>query len=342
MELGLIFSTAANAVLPILLLILLGYGLRRSGMLTDDFSKLGSKLVFNVFLPVMLFNNVYEIEGFSSINWTMVWYVIAIICLLFVLGYVSALFATKVPERRGVIMQCAYRSNFAIIGIPLASALGGTEAIAMTAVVSAFSIPLYSIFSVVSLTMFMRDSSGKRQSAKSVLLSIITNPLIIAVLLGFVVLGIRTIQKEVLGQAVFTISGSLPFVYTALKNIASIASPFALVVMGAQFTFSAVKGLFKEIAVGTLCRIVIAPILGIGIAVLLTTYTDWFSCGVNEFPALIALFGSPMAISGAVMAAQMGNDEQLSTQLVVWPSVFSILTIFLTVCLLLPAGFLAA
>lgn len=342
MELSLIFATAANAVLPILLLILLGYVLRRIGMITEDFSKLGSKLVFNVFLPVMLFNNVYDIEAFSAINWTMVIYVMAIICLLFALGYVAAICSTKVPERRGVIMQCSYRSNFAIIGIPLAAALGGTEAIAMTAVVSAFSIPLYSIFSVISLTMFMKDSNGKRQSVKSVLSSIVTNPLIIAVMLGFVALGIRTAQSAIFGEIVFSISGNLPFLHTALKNIASVASPFALVVMGAQFTFSAVKGLFKEIAVGTVCRIVIAPILGIGIAVLLTTNTDWFSCGVNEFPALIALFGSPMAISGAVMAAQMGNDEQLSTQLVVWPSVFSILTIFLTVCLLLPAGFLAA
>ena len=62
--------------------------------------------------------------------------------------------------------------------------------------------------------------------------------------------------------------------------------------------------------------------------------------GTTLLAALIALFGSPMAVSGAVMAIQMKNDEQLSTQLVVWPSLFSILTIFLTVCILMPAGLL--
>lgn len=342
MELSLIFATAANAVLPILLLILLGYGLRRLGLINEDFTKLGNNLVFNVFLPLMLFDNVYTIESFSSINWPLVVYVVFIICLLFAIGYLAAVCSTKVPERRGVIMQCSYRSNFAIIGIPLASALGGPEAIAVTAVVSAFSMPFYNVFSVVSLTMFMKDGSGKRQSMKSVMKSVVTNPLIIAVGLGFVVLIIRLVQNALFDRTVFSLSEHLPFVYSAIKSAASIASPFALIVMGAQFTFSAVKGMFKEIAVGTLFRIVIAPLIGIGLAILLTTYTDWFTCGVNEFPALVAFFGSPMAISGAVMAMQMGNDEQLSTQLVVWPSIFSILTIFITVCLLLPAGFLAA
>ena len=171
MELSLIFATAANAVLPILLLILLGYGLRRINLINEEFTKLGNNLVFNVFLPLMLFDNVYTIESFSSINWPLVVYVVFIICLLFAIGYLAAVFSTKVPERRGVIMQCSYRSNFAIIGIPLASALGGPEAIAVTAVVSAFSMPFYNVFSVVSLTMFMKDGSGKRQSLKSVMMS---------------------------------------------------------------------------------------------------------------------------------------------------------------------------
>ena len=119
------------------------------------------------------------------------------------------------------------------------------------------------------------------------------------------------------------------------------ASPLALLVMGGQFEFSAVKGLKKEIIVGTLSRVVFAPALGISVAILLSRSTDLLTCGVNEFPALIALFGSPVAVSSAVMAGSMGNDEQLATQLVVWTSIASILTIFLQVCILMGAGLLA-
>ena len=132
----------------------------------------------------------------------------------------------------------------------------------------------------------------------------------------------------------------LKFLYTALNNLKSIASPLALVVMGAQFEFTAVKGLFKEIAVGTVSRVVFAPIVGIGLAVLLSKYTGLLSCGVNEYPALVALYGSPVAVSSAVVAGQMGNDEQLATQLVVWTSICSIVTIFAQVCLLMAMGLL--
>ena len=114
-----------------------------------------------------------------------------------------------------------------------------------------------------------------------------------------------------------------------------------MVVLGGQFQFSAVKALKKEIIVGTLWRIVIAPLIGIGGAVLLSRCTNWLSCGVNEYPALIALFGSPVAVSSAIMAREMHNDEQLATQLVVWTSIASIVTVFLTVCLMMSLGLLA-
>jgi len=125
-----------------------------------------------------------------------------------------------------------------------------------------------------------------------------------------------------------------------LNNLKAIASPFALIVLGGQFEFSAAKGMLKEIIVGTVWRVVLTPLIGIGIAVVLSLHTSLLACGTNEIPALIALFGSPVAVSSAIMASQMKNDEQLATQLVVWTSLCSIVTIFLQVCILMLTGFL--
>ena len=125
------------------------------------------------------------------------------------------------------------------------------------------------------------------------------------------------------------------FLYKVIDNLKTIASPFALLVLGGQFEFSAVRGLFKEIAIGTIWRTLIAPLIGIGGAILLAENTELLSCGVQEYPALVALFGAPVAVSSAVMAGEMKNDEQLATQLVVWSSVCSIGTIFLIVCVLI-------
>ena len=86
----------------------------------------------------------------------------AVIVLLFLLGWVVAVTTTKVPQRRGVIAQCVFRSNFAIIGLPLAQALGGEAAMGTAAIVSAFSIPIFNVFAVIALSVFLGVSSPKK------------------------------------------------------------------------------------------------------------------------------------------------------------------------------------
>lgn len=339
MDISVILYTAVNAVTPVVLTILVGYFLKRAGFLSGDFIKTGNKLVFNVCLPCMLFVNVYDIAGFSAINWDIVVYSICVLVVLFGLGLVGAVCATSVPERRGVIWQCTFRSNFAIIGLSLASALGGEGAVAVAAIVSSFSVPLFNVMAVIALSVFV-EGNGKKNTLGSMLRSMAKNPLIISVLAGLACLGIREAQLAVFGDVVFSLKVHTKFLYTTLSNLKAIASPFALIVLGGQFEFSAVRSLMKEIAAGTIWRIVVAPLLGIGCAIVLSTQTNLLYCGVNEYPALIAMFGSPVAVSSAVMAGNMGGDEQLATQLVVWTSIFSIVTIFAEVCILMGLGLL--
>ena len=337
MGLSVILVTAVNAVVPVVLLILLGYLLKQKKFITKDFVKNGNKLVFNVCLPCMLFINVYSIESFQSIEWSIVIYGVIMLVVIFLLGLITAIAVTKVPERQGVILQCSFRSNIAIIGLSLAAALGGEGAMAVAAIISSFTVPVVNILAVIALSMFKKDGQNKT-GIKSVLLGIAKNPLIIAVAIGMVFLGIRELQWALFGEVVFSFSRDLKFLYTAVNNLKNIATPFALLVLGGQFEFSAVKGLLKEIVAGTVWRIVLAPLLGLGVAALLSSRMGW---GINEFPGLVALFGSPVAVSSAVMAGAMGSDEQLATQLVVWTSIFSIVTIFAEVCILMGAGLLA-
>ncbi len=340
MGLGHILMTAINSILPILLLILLGYGLRKIGFLNESFIATGNNYIFNLCLPIMLFVNVYDIESLSTIKVDIVIYTVFAVCLLFLLSFTAAR-ATNVPQRKGVVMQCVYRSNYAIIGLPLANALGGAEAMAVAAIVSAFLIPIYNTFAVISLSIFINDSDSKKIDMKSILKGIVTNPLIIGVALGLLCLGLRQLQIDTLGKMVFSVRRDTMFLYTVLDNIKDITSPLALILLGGQFQFSAVTGMFKEILVGTLWRTVLAPVIGIGPAVVLSKHTTLLSCGVAEYPALISVFGSPVAVSSAIMAAGMKNDSQLATQLVVWTSILSILTLFITICIMMSAGLLS-
>lgn len=332
---------ALNAILPIILLILFGYFLKKKNFLDEDWFKKGNKLVFRVCLPALLFINVYNIESFTSINWSVVIYSEIAIFVVFFLGLLLVKCTIPDDRQKGVVLQCVFRSNFAIIGLTLAESLGGVEGKGIAAVLSAFSIPTFNILAVIALTMFNKGENGQKINFKEVLSKIVHNPLIIGVVCGLITLGIRSlIPVGADGAPVFSLSGDIPFLYATVTNVSKISSPLALIVLGGLFDFSAVKGMKKQIIIGTSARVAVVPFLVIGIAVLLSRYTSILSFDASVYPALIALFGSPVAVASAIMAQEMDNDGVLAGQLVVWTSVMSIFTLFLFILLLRGLGLL--
>ena len=329
-----IFLFALNAIAPILLLIFLGYFLRSMNMYDDNFLKTANSLVFRILLPTLLFYNIYGIESLESLDFRSVGYAVLIVMMLFLLGLATVVFFVKNPAQKGVILQCTFRSNFAIIGMPMAEALGGRSALAIVAILSAISIPLFNVLAVISLSLFTNEE-GTKINWLNILKKIIKNPLIIGCGVGILALIIRgfiPVNQE--GTHIFTISNNLPFLYDAIGNLAKIASPLALIVLGGQFSFNTVSKMLPMVILGTLWRIAIAPVLGLTIAIVLTKYTNILSFNSGHFSAFLALFGSPAAVSSAIMAGEMGSDEELAGQLVVWTSIGSIFTIFIQVVLL--------
>lgn len=339
MELTHIFITAINAIIPIVLLMALGYSLHQSGFLSDDFVSTGSKLGFRVLLPTMLFLNTYKIESFSAIPWDVVIYSVLMVVFLFCIGYLTIPMFSDDPKRKGVILQSVFRSNTAVIGVTLAGALGGDGAIAVAAIVTSFALPMLNTLAVIALTIYT-GAGNLREDLKSMLKKIAQNPLIRGILLGLICLGVRTVEESMFGYVPFTLKDNLKFLYNAISQVAAIASPLALIILGGQFQFQAAANMKREIVAGTVWRIIAAPIIALTTAYLLSTFTPLLHCTSEAYPALIALFGTPTAVSSAIMAGQMGNDEQLATQLVVWTSVCSIATLFLTICILMRAGLL--
>lgn len=344
-----------NAVLPIILLILVGYFLKRIKLMPDNFWKMANRLCFRVALPVMLFFNIYNVSSIRDIlsEWKIVLYAVIIILLVFGIGLLSVILFCHDPKQKGVILQCVFRSNFAIIGVSLAESLaaGSTKPVALAAIISAISIPLFNVLAIVSLSIFIENEDGTNTSVKDILKKIVTNPLIIGVFTGIFVLLIRELipyNTEVVYSLSdssnpsslvestkkvykFSIKDNLPFVYTTLQWIKNIASPLALIALGGDFVFSAIKRLKWQIVCGVVARTIAVPLIGLIPLYFINKETGWFGDNVIIYPALIALFGTPVAVSSAPMAAEMGNDDELAGQLVVWTSIISAFTLFIIV-----------
>ncbi|MCQ2413573.1 MAG: AEC family transporter [Clostridia bacterium] len=315
---------AVSAVLPIILTVALGYILKRIGLFPKDLAKPVNKLVFRVFLPVLLFLNIYKIANLSEINFGFVLYAVVAVLLFFALGIPFAMLVTKDPAKRGPMLQCVFRSNYALIGIPLAQSLFGDEGGAIASILSAFSIPLFNILAVISLSVFRSESENKTEmkaKIKEILIGIAKNPLIIAVVLGLSSLGIRALFIN-LGVS-FRLSDVTP-VYKVMNNLSNLATPLALLVLGVQFDFNAVPELKKEIIAAGCARCLAVPALGLAAA-----YLFFPSFNGGHFAAFVALFATPVAVSSVPMAQEMGGDTQLAGQLVVFTTAVSGFTIFL-------------
>lgn len=318
---------ALNAVLPIILTIAVGYVLKKIGLVSDDTAKKLNTLVFKVFLPVMLFLNVYKIESFDAIDPAYILYAVGITILIFLIGIPIIHLLFKDNKQRGVMLQCIFRANYALVGIPLAQSLFGDEGSIMASLLSAFIVPTFNILAVICLTIYSGDA--KKISIKSILLGIIKNPLIQGIVAGLAALALRSLFVS--RGISFRLSDITP-IYKTLQNLSSVATPLALIVLGARFEMSAIPSLKKQIIIGTAIRVAIVPILGLSIALAINRFTG------AQFASLVALFCTPVAVSSVPMAQEMGADADLAGQLVVWTTIFSALSIFIASYLLKSIG----
>jgi len=201
---------------------------------------------------------------------------------------------------------------------------------------TAVTVPLYNALSVIALSICdptITEEERKNNLPKTILRvikGIFTNPLIIACLLGVVAQGIRALF--VLWGVNWRLS-DMTFIYKPLSWIAPMASPFALLVLGGRFKFSDAQKLIKPIAYGTFLRCVFVPVVFL-------SFAYFFVPGLEgqHFAAYVAAFGTPAAVSSAIMAIEMHSDGDLATQLVAWTSLVSILTLFIIIVIFRSIG----
>ena len=128
---------AVEAVLPIILLVAIGYLIKRLGLANADFAKIANKLVFRILLPAMLFLNVYKIQSLSEVQFDYIIYAAVAILIIFGISVPAVVIITQRGDRRGALLQACFRSNYALIGIPLAQSLFGQAGVSVATVLSA-------------------------------------------------------------------------------------------------------------------------------------------------------------------------------------------------------------
>lgn len=304
---------SANAVLPMCLVMALGYGTRRLGWIRREEISAINKIAFRIFLPCLLYYNVYCSDLSGSFDPLLMAYAVGGVLLTFGLSLGYTLLTEKLPERRGVMIQGMFRSNYVIMGIPVATALLGADQLGTVSILIAVVVPLFNMLSVVVLEVFR----GQKPKPLHILGQIAKNPLVIGSVLGILTLAAGIRLPHILEQTI--------------QNISAIASPLQLFLLGTFFQFSGLKTYRRELVTVSAAKLIVAPGLFLGLGALLGFR------GV-AFVSLIGVFASPTAVNSFTMAQQMGGDAELAGDIVVTTSAVSIPTMFLWIFLFKSLG----
>lgn len=323
------FIFAFEAVAPIVLTVALGYLLKRIGWMSEGFAKEANRIVFRAFMPIMLFLNIYRIDDLSGQDFTYMIYTAIALLAIFFIALPLVMAVTKKGDRRGVLLQATFRSGYTLIGIDLAGKLNPAFGAQAASLLAAVVIPIFNVLAVISLSVF--NEKGDKPSVKSILLGIVKNPLIIGIAAGVVAFAAKT----AFGNAGidFRIE-NVGWLYTVLDYLSRAAIPMALLVLGAQFEFSAVSSMRREIIFGVAARSAVVPLVVIGASMLF--FRDRFTAA--HFACIISVFASPVAVTIGPMAQEMGGDVNLAGQLVVWSTIISAFTMFFATFILRLCG----
>ncbi len=290
-----------NIVLPLFGLMLIGYLLKQFHLVDEHTLKGMNVIVFRVLLPITLFQsliktNIEKIFNPSLIIFAIVSVLISV--LIFTIVYPKI---EKNPKKIGVMVQGSFRSNYILLGLPIAMNI--YDDVGVVSLLIAFIVPLYNIIAVVVLEYY----SGGEIKLRKTLIKTLKNPIIIGAILGVIVL-LSGIQLPVFAtKIVSSLSGS--------------ATPIALIILGGMFEFHAVKKNLKNLSIIVSVKLIILPLIGVLIA---------YRLGFREIElvALLLMFGSPVAVSSYSMAVVLGCDGELASQAVLVSTLMSIFTFF--------------
>lgn len=309
------FALTCGIVLPMFLLLLCGWGLRRAKLIQPYGFAQMNQLCFYLLLPSSLLNNLIQAKDFDMLDAAFLLWILAVQIVILVVLFLVV--PRAVPRRQSCasVIQAAFRSNFLMFGLAIAGAMCEREELILVSITAGILIPLYNIGGILILQHYC----GGRTDAKKLAATLIKNPFVLACILG---IGISTCKI------------SLPeVVRSCISNLANAATTVSFLALGGSIELGKLREAGKDVLIGTLLRLVLLPALIIGMSVALG-FT-----GIRLL-SIVVMMISPTAVATFPLAERMGADQVLAGYLVVAQSVCSVATIFLWIWGLTACGVL--
>lgn len=304
--------TALIAVLPTIFLLVLGNIIRRREFVAADFWASADKLTYYILFPALLISIISQVD-LNTISLSVV--VVAII-VLFALLSLTAWLVYRFTNLHSKQFSSAYQGIVRLntyIYLAVIGATWNSNVLATAAVLAGLMIPLINVccIAVFSLT-------NKQLSWQNTLVSMLKNPLILGVVVGFLCNLLPVLLPDVVLQT-FTI-------------LAKAALPLALLSVGAAVRIKTLFVLHQGFSLSglwaiTAARLLLAPLLAWAVALLLALPSPLTI-------SLVMAAAVPTATSSYILSKQLGGDAELMAAIISMQTLVSLCSLVIWLQLL--------
>ena len=305
---------ASRVVIPMAIMVGVGMLLRIVKLTDEPTMKNVDKLIFNLFLPMLCFYNVYQTDFSKVTQLGYIFFGAGMVLLLFLAGlFLVPKFVKPMPTAASY-GQSLFRTNYVIFGAAVAESIYGAGNIGLVSLLSAVIVPMFNGLAAVLL----ERARNRSASAGKLLVAVAKNPTIIATVLGLV-MNLMGLRIPVL-------------LVDVVEDLSGLTTPLSFLSIGVTLKLSQVekKGYLVS---AVLLRLVLIPMTILPLAILL-------GFRGQELCALMILFAAPTAVSSYPMAVAMDADGDFAAQMVAYTTIFCLPTIFLWTLLLSYMGWM--
>lgn len=331
-----VFLTSFQSIIPIVLLIALGYILKGRGMFNDTFSSNLSRLIMFVILPAGVFVSVLHHMQTSDL-WNLR-YGLLVVGLTYFVSYIVAFIMMKVlcvpPGRRGIFINMVVNDNCLFIGLPVQIALFGPEALPyflLYYIGNTISVWMVGVF-LIEMDPLPQNSSATGESVRPSGHKFSWKKLLPPPLMGFIV-------------ALIFLYAQIPLptiLHNTLNYLGDMVTPLSLLYIGIVLHDAGLKSmaLNKDSLGGIFGRFVIAPLIMFGVII-----TVRFIGGITLEPIAMITFivqsAGPVIAVLPIVVNESGADLPFATGLVMISTILFVFVIPLIMELLTMVGIVA-
>jgi malate permease and related proteins len=278
-------------IIPIFLIIFVGWLARRKKFIPDEFLGPANRLVYYLAIPAMIFRAISRASFHEEFNVQVL--VITLLCILavFLCVWVLAGLTGMARTLRGTYIQCSFHGNLGYIGLAVVFYYLGESGLAKGGIFAGFIMVLQNILAVITLQLHADKQTAKGGAALENIRRIVGHPVILSALAGILVSLSDVKLPLILDRSLVILSG--------------MALPLALLLIGASLSFDLVRARIRGVIAASFFKLAALPGLGIFLFKL-------FDVPATDYLPAFILLAAPTATLTYIMAKEMKGDADFA------------------------------